>query len=1177
MSNERPARPALRFTFHSLLSPVSLSLGLAFLAAAPLFANPGFLSTRNLGESPFLLQRLHQLLAALTTGQFPARWMPDAAYGYGFPFFNYYASLPYYFAALFRFYGFSFVLSLKLTQLVALLVAAAGAYAWARSLGRSSPQAFLASAAYTFAPFHLVNVYARGDSLSELWAMAWYPLILWRAHRWHEAPTFIQAFTLALCVGGLIVTHNISALLFMPFLIFYLMPRSWTTYKNAKALLPSSCEALLLPLLWGLALSAFFWLPALGETSAVQIGGANSGFFAYTQHFRSTDLIQPTWFFNFDALPGQPTPMSIGLVQALALAAGLGVSAWRIFRQRRLESGDGFLLIGLALSTWLMTPASAWVWEYMPLLPYAQFPWRFLSIQSLFAALVIARLTPPSPVVGQPQLPITNYALRFIAKHPFGTPYALASLLALSTLGHLRPDFIPLADADVTVERLRLYETFTANMGSTIGYEYLPNAVQPRPYISDAVLGRAPRLKVLSGAASGEQAWKRGANEQWTIDVEGSGATLAVPTFYWPGWQAEVNGQSLAVRPAESLGWITFDLPAGQHAVKLWLGRTPLRALAEGLSLLALILPVNLWLYRRARGERRRFDVTFSPRHLVALSFLIVGSIALHTWPPRESPLPLSIDLTQLTYLHHDAIRFADGTRLTQITYNTQALSRGDSLRVEMNWQVTQPSWVAFRLMPSSDLLTPAPLTLAVNIIPLTPETQVYAIELPTSHFIPPGVYWIAVKHSSGPALTSAGRPRGTVMLGPITVGGPTVQAPAEIIANIGPEIQLVSAQAQSDAPNGVRVDLLWHALADIPRNYGLSLRLRDVTGNEWAALDSQTGGGFYPTTLWQPDETIPDPYRLPLPPGTPPGDYTLTVSLYDPLSLASIGEARITATLTAATPSYLGDNPVHFLLTPEIGLDKIEFPAEVTQGDAPELAAHWITLAEPTHNYRARWTLLAADGVSATQTLDLAPGALPTHWPANMFVLGRVRLPIPSELAAGDYSLYLQLIDENEQPVGTSVLVAGLRVAGRPRVFALPPMQTEARATFGDSLKLWGYDAERIEHEVKLTLVWGALEAPGRDYKFFVHLFNPTDESVPAQVDAMPRNFTYPTGLWVKGEVVTDTVRLDLANVPAGEYRVAVGWYDPALPEARLPAFDAQGQPLDFNRVVLPLLVEVP
>ena len=87
--------------------------GVAALAALPLFLNPGFLNTRGGGDSPFLLFRLHQLYSAVTQGVFPVRWMPDAAFGLGYPFFNYYAALPLYLAALFKFLGASYVSALK--------------------------------------------------------------------------------------------------------------------------------------------------------------------------------------------------------------------------------------------------------------------------------------------------------------------------------------------------------------------------------------------------------------------------------------------------------------------------------------------------------------------------------------------------------------------------------------------------------------------------------------------------------------------------------------------------------------------------------------------------------------------------------------------------------------------------------------------------------------------------------------------------------------------------------------------------------------------------------------------------------------------------------------------------------------------------------------------------------
>lgn len=61
---------------------------LSLIPALPLLLGPGLISTRASGDSPFLLLRVHQLARNLADGVFPARWMPNAAYGLGYPAFN---------------------------------------------------------------------------------------------------------------------------------------------------------------------------------------------------------------------------------------------------------------------------------------------------------------------------------------------------------------------------------------------------------------------------------------------------------------------------------------------------------------------------------------------------------------------------------------------------------------------------------------------------------------------------------------------------------------------------------------------------------------------------------------------------------------------------------------------------------------------------------------------------------------------------------------------------------------------------------------------------------------------------------------------------------------------------------------------------------------------------------
>ena len=201
---------------------------IAGLAAFPLLSEPGLLNTRGGGDSPFLLQRLHQLTTAVADGHFPVRWMPDANYGYGYPFYNFYAPLSIYITAGFRLLGFSFVRSIQLSQVAGFVVAGSGMFVLARRWFRSDWAGLLTAVAYTIAPFHMVNIYVRGDSLAEFWAMAFYPLVILAADLVvSEQATGISkrvgVVAFALAYAGLILSHNISALIFSPFLLLYIL------------------------------------------------------------------------------------------------------------------------------------------------------------------------------------------------------------------------------------------------------------------------------------------------------------------------------------------------------------------------------------------------------------------------------------------------------------------------------------------------------------------------------------------------------------------------------------------------------------------------------------------------------------------------------------------------------------------------------------------------------------------------------------------------------------------------------------------------------------------------------------------------------------------------------------------------------------------------------------------
>jgi hypothetical protein len=196
-----------------------------------------------------------------------------------------------------------------------------------------------------------------------------------------------------------------------------------------------------------------------------------------------------------------------------------------------------------------------------------------------------------------------------------------------------------------------------------------------------------------------------------------------------------------------------------------------------------------------------------------------------------------------------------------------------------------------------------------------------------------------------------------------------------------------------------------------------------------------------------------------------------------------------------------------------------------------------------------------------------------------------RLLIDLPPVLAPGVYDVRLALLEDGDaQAVCT--FREQVTVVPRPRVFDAPAISHPQTASFGDEIRLLGYDVQREGDVVTLVLWWQAATSPAHDYKRFVHLYDPATEAIVAQDDAMPRAWTYPTTWWAEGEVVSETVELDVSGradvgdradagaVPPDEYRLGIGWYDPATSD-RLPAIDAAGQPQPLNRVTLDATVK--
>lgn len=82
-------------------------------------------------------------------------------------------------------------------------------------------------------------------------------------------------------------------------------------------------------------------------------------------------------------------------------------------------------------------------------------------------------------------------------------------------------------------------------------------------------------------------------------------------------------------------------------------------------------------------------------------------------------------------------------------------------------------------------------------------------------------------------------------------------------------------------AGGDLNLKVYWQATAPLDRDYTIFTQLLDRNGALVAGWDSQPLGGYLPTGQWPVDEIVTDVVSLPVPAGTPAGQYRLITGMY--------------------------------------------------------------------------------------------------------------------------------------------------------------------------------------------------------------------------------------------------------------------------------------------------------
>lgn len=501
--------------------------------------------------------RLSELHDALVQGQWMVRWAPNLEGGYGYPFFTFYAPLAYYLADVWHLAGADLFWSWKLHFLLMAFVSAVAAYCYARLFaGRLA--SLLAAMMYLFAPYHISDLYVRGN-VAEFTAMSIIPFVFLFYHRLaagERCRAALAGSVVSLC--ALILTHNISALFTTGVLAVYV-----STILISR---PSreSLRTVLLAMLSAALLCAWFWVPAIIEMKYTQSGPLNQTFRETSQHLVYwSQYFVTNWGFGL-SLPGSRDEMSFALGWPQWAFLAFSVVCVFSLQSKHVRKAWTGLAAGLIALLLLMSVWASPLWK-LPGFAQIQFPWRMLSLASLFVA--VAGATGLGPFTRTKRRTAALVCAGFLGS------LFLYSGPMLRVIGYYpNPPWI--------------YEprnTRSQFLNTNIG-EFRPVWVDsPATQLSARRVLGAKGLQVARAAPS------KVSDLRFPFQSK-TAQPLVYEIYYFPGWKASADGTSIDVHPSAPGGLIELETDPARTNYRIWLGWSCARTAGAAASGVGLII-----------------------------------------------------------------------------------------------------------------------------------------------------------------------------------------------------------------------------------------------------------------------------------------------------------------------------------------------------------------------------------------------------------------------------------------------------------------------------------------------------------------------------------------------------------------------------------------------------------
>ena len=470
------------------------------------------------------------------TKNFPCRWSGDAGLGYGEPVFNFYGQFPYWIGEVFRISGLSILDSVKANFILTLIASAVAMYFLARKFWSNSG-ALVSAVFYAYAPYRAVDIWVRG-ALNESLAFIFFPLILLFIKEFISTNKNKYLFWLILSLAGLTLTHNLSLLVFAPFAIIWSIFWWWKSNRSIHLIYDLTSAGLA-----SVLLSAFYLLPVIFESSLVTLNQTTSGYYDFHLHYATLRQLFLSTFWGFGGSTWGPNDTMSFAVGHLHWILAIILVVFVLIKKRNKEILF-FISLGL-FAIFLTHGKSDFIWNLVKPMAYIQFPWRFLTMSTLFLSLAMGAVTKliPKPIwIVLLVLGITFYA------------------------GNFHSDIW----RDITDSQQFSGQLWDEQRSSALSDFWPKSAKLPNNF--------APKSPEI-------------------ILETDSYQKIRYPIVYFPGWTARSNKQKLFIYPSGELGLITVRAPVNSN-IKLSFEDTAVRKIGNIVSLITL-LGLLVWIWKK--------------------------------------------------------------------------------------------------------------------------------------------------------------------------------------------------------------------------------------------------------------------------------------------------------------------------------------------------------------------------------------------------------------------------------------------------------------------------------------------------------------------------------------------------------------------------------------------------